>query len=122
MWQLNGSKIPITVKVDVYSYGILLLEVICCRNHLEEHADNEDNMILADWAYDCYQMKLHLLVENDHEAMNDVTNVEKCVMIALWCIQEDPTLRPAMKKVILMLEGIAEVSSPPVPSSFTYST
>ncbi|PRQ35224.1 putative protein kinase RLK-Pelle-SD-2b family [Rosa chinensis] len=114
---------PITVKVDVYSYGILLLEIICCRNHFEEHAENEDQMILADWASGCYnQMKLHLLVENDHEAMNNITNVEKCMMIALSCIQEDPTLRPTMKKVILKLEGIVEVSAPPDPSSFANST
>ncbi|CAL8159911.1 unnamed protein product [Prunus armeniaca] len=103
-------SLPITVKVDVYSYGILLLEIIFCRKHFEAVADNEDEMILADWAYDCYmQKKLHQLFENDEE----INDMEKYVMIAIWCIQEDPSLRPTMKKVTLMLEGTVEVSAPP---------
>ncbi|KAH0998020.1 hypothetical protein GBA52_021884 [Prunus armeniaca] len=106
-------SLPITVKVDVYSYGILLLEIIFCRKHFEAVADNEDEMILADWAYDCYmQKKLHQLFENDEE-INDINEMEKYVMIAIWCIQEDPSLRPTMKKVTLMLEGTVEVSAPP---------
>lgn len=103
-------SVPITVKVDVYSYGILLLEIIFCRKHFEAVADNEDEMILADWAYDCYmQKKLHQLFENEEE----INDMEKYVMIAIWCIQEDPSLRPTMKKVTLMLEGTVEVSAPP---------
>ena len=73
-------------------------------------------MILADWAYDCYkERKLKLLVENDEEAINDEQRVEKHVMIAIWCIMEDPSLRPTMKKVVQMMEGTAEVSFPPSP-------
>ncbi|XP_016652087.1 PREDICTED: G-type lectin S-receptor-like serine/threonine-protein kinase RLK1 [Prunus mume] len=106
-------SLPITVKVDVYSYGILLLEIIFCRKHFEAVADNEDEMILADWAYDCYMQKKLRLFENDEEEINDINEMEKYVMIAIWCIQEDPSLRPTMKKVTLMLEGTVEVSAPP---------
>ncbi|PRQ35222.1 putative protein kinase RLK-Pelle-SD-2b family [Rosa chinensis] len=116
------KNIPITVKVDVYSYGILLLEIISCRRHFKEHVEDEDQMILADWAYDCYrQNKLYLLLGSDHEVINDIKNVEQFVMIALWCIQEDRSLRPSMKKVTLMLEGIIKVSAPPDPSSLATS-
>ena len=113
---------PVTVKVDVYSFGILLLELICCRKSFEAEAKDEDQMILADWAYDCYKdKKLDLLVENDEEAIDDMKRVEKYVMIAIWCIQEDPSLRPTMKKVVQMMEGSVEVSVPPGPSSFISS-
>ncbi|TQD89849.1 hypothetical protein C1H46_024615 [Malus baccata] len=113
------KNMPITMKVDVYSYGILLLEIICCRKNFEEHADDVDQLILAYWAYDCYMQKeLHLLLEKDDEAMEDVKMMENYVMIAMWCIQEDPSLRPTMKKVTQMLEGTVEVSVPPDPSSF----
>ena len=79
-------------------------------------------MILADWAYDCYaDRKLNLLVENDEEAIDDMKRVKKYVMIAIWCIQEDPSLRPTMKKVVQMMEGAVEVSVPPGPSSFISS-
>ncbi|XP_062016668.1 G-type lectin S-receptor-like serine/threonine-protein kinase LECRK2 [Rosa rugosa] len=111
------KALPITVKVDVYSYGILLLEIICCRKNFEAEATDENEMILANWAYDCYnQRKLHLLLDSDDEAMDDIRKMEKCVMTALWCIQQDPSLRPTMKDVTQMLEGTVEISIPPNPS------
>ncbi|KAJ9139726.1 hypothetical protein P3X46_030433 [Hevea brasiliensis] len=48
----------------------------------------------------------------------DVNKVEKFVMVAIWCIQGDPSLRPPMKKVMHMLEGAVHVSIPPDPPSF----
>uniref|UniRef100_A0A2N9J8R2 Receptor-like serine/threonine-protein kinase n=1 Tax=Fagus sylvatica TaxID=28930 RepID=A0A2N9J8R2_FAGSY len=114
-------SMPVTVKVDVYSFGILLLELICCRKNFDAK-EQEDLMVLADWAYDCFKdMKLELLVANDEEAIHDMKRVEKYVMIAIWCIQEDPSLRPTMKKVVQMMEGAVEVSVPPGPSSFISS-
>ncbi|RDX90092.1 G-type lectin S-receptor-like serine/threonine-protein kinase RLK1, partial [Mucuna pruriens] len=107
---------PITTKVDTYSFGVLLLEIICCRRNVEKELANEENGILTDWAYDCYKTRrLDILLENDVEAINDIKSFEKLVMIAIWCIHEDPSLRPTMKKVLLMLEGIVEVSIPPSP-------
>ncbi|KAK2641344.1 hypothetical protein Ddye_023107 [Dipteronia dyeriana] len=115
-------NLPISVKVDVYSFGIVLLELICCRKNVEQNVEDENQMILADWAYDCYRDEtLHLLVENDEEALHDMKRVKKYVMIAIWCIQEDPSLRPSMKKVTQMIEEVVEVSTPPDPSSFTSS-
>ncbi|KAH7560478.1 hypothetical protein JRO89_XS10G0028900 [Xanthoceras sorbifolium] len=87
--------------------------------NFEPNVEDENQMVLADWAYDCYKDKtLHLLVENDEEALHDMERVKKCVIIAIWCIQEDPSLRPTMKKVTQMLEEVVEVSTPPDPSSF----
>ncbi|AES66383.2 malectin/receptor-like kinase family protein [Medicago truncatula] len=107
---------PITSKVDTYSFGVLLLEIICCRKNVEREFFTEEKGILTDWAYDCYKTKrLDGLLENDNEAGNDMMCLEKFVMIAIWCIQEDPSLRPTMKNVLLMLEGIVEVAVPPSP-------
>ncbi|KAK9941245.1 hypothetical protein M0R45_017861 [Rubus argutus] len=112
------KSLPVTVKADVYSYGVLLLEIIFCRKNFEADAEDEDQMILADWAYNCYkQQKLHLILQNDDDAIDDIKMVEKYVMIAFWCIQEDPSMRPTMKIVTQMLEGILEVSVPQNPSS-----
>ncbi|KAM2522215.1 hypothetical protein PS1_029186 [Malus domestica] len=113
------KSLPVTVKADVYSFGILLLEIICCRKHYEENMQDEEQMILADWAYDCYeQKKLHLLIKNDDdEAKEDIKNMELFLMISFWCIQEEPSQRPTMRNVTLMLEGNLEVSVPPNPSS-----
>ncbi|CAI8595488.1 unnamed protein product [Vicia faba] len=107
---------PITAKVDTYSFGVLLLEIICCRKNVEKEFVNEEQGILTDWAYDCYKTKrLDNLLENDNEVGNDMMSLEKLVMIVIWCIQEDPSLRPTMKEVLLMLEGIVEVVVPRSP-------
>ncbi|KAI3914347.1 hypothetical protein MKW98_014954 [Papaver atlanticum] len=111
---------PVSSKVDVYSYGVMLLEIICCRKGVvPELVEEEIKAILTDWAYDCYsQGKLEDLVENDEEVMNDMRRFERLVMIAIWCIQDEPSLRPSMKKVTQMLEGVLEVSAPPCPYQF----
>ncbi|KAF8403889.1 hypothetical protein HHK36_011995 [Tetracentron sinense] len=68
--------------------------------------DGKARAILTDWAYDCYlERRLDALVDDGMNTMNDVMRLEKLVMIAIWCIQEEPSLRPTMKKVIQMLEG-----------------
>ncbi|KAF3432064.1 hypothetical protein FNV43_RR26803 [Rhamnella rubrinervis] len=111
---------PVSVKVDVYSFGVVLLEIVCCRRNVDTEVDGVEKRILTDWVYDCYlDGKLDALVEYDMEAMSEIKMVEKFVMVALWCLQEDPHIRPTMKKVMLVLEGIVQVSVPPTPFSFT---
>ncbi|XP_039164817.1 G-type lectin S-receptor-like serine/threonine-protein kinase LECRK3 [Eucalyptus grandis] len=115
-------NMPISGKVDVYSFGILLVELICCRKNFEPEGETEAQIVLVDWVYDCYRDgSVLVLVEGDEEASGDMRRVRRFVMTALWCIQEDPALRPNMKKITQMLEGAVEVSVPPDPSSFISS-
>ncbi|KAF8412449.1 hypothetical protein HHK36_000413 [Tetracentron sinense] len=44
------------------------------------------------------QGRLDDLVENDEAAMSDIERLQRRVMVAIWCIQEEPSLRPTMKK------------------------
>ncbi|KAF3787822.1 G-type lectin S-receptor-like serine/threonine-protein kinase [Nymphaea thermarum] len=107
----------ITAKVDVYSFGVILLEIICCRKNVELKKKDEESAILVYWANDCFiEHRLERLVENDEAALDDMTRVKKMVMVALWCTQDDPSLRPTMKKVEQMLEDAVEVEVPPYPS------
>uniref|UniRef100_A0A2P2MHV7 non-specific serine/threonine protein kinase n=1 Tax=Rhizophora mucronata TaxID=61149 RepID=A0A2P2MHV7_RHIMU len=113
------KNVPVTTKVDVYSFGVLLLEIICCRKSVQMEADQEERAILTDWAYDCYvEGRIDLLLDNDEVATSDMGRLQSWVMIAFWCIQEDPSKRPTMKKALEMLEGFVEVPSPTCPSSF----
>ncbi|XP_027067799.2 G-type lectin S-receptor-like serine/threonine-protein kinase RLK1 [Coffea arabica] len=112
----------ITAKVDVYSFGVLLLEIISCRRCVEniENFGEGENPILIDWAWDCFQEgRMDMFVENDLEALEDKTMLERFLMVAIWCIQENSSLRPKMRKVSQMLEGIVEVMVPPCPSPFS---
>ncbi|KAH9777067.1 G-type lectin S-receptor-like serine/threonine-protein kinase LECRK4 [Citrus sinensis] len=110
------KNVPVSAKVDVYSFGVVLLKIICCKRSVEMELGEERSAILTDWAYDCYvEGKLDVLVDNDKAAMADKSRACKWLMIALWCIQEDPLKRPAMKMIVQMLEGYLEVPSPPMP-------
>ncbi|CAF2129372.1 unnamed protein product [Brassica rapa] len=71
---------PITSKVDVYSYGVVLLEIVCCKKAV----DLDESVILIDWAYDCFRdRRLEDLTENDLEAIEDVGTVERYVKIGI---------------------------------------
>jgi hypothetical protein len=55
----------------------------------------EDKAILTDWASDCSREgTLDCLVGYDREAMEDMEKLERFVKVAIWCIQEGPSLRP----------------------------
>ncbi|XP_057449779.1 G-type lectin S-receptor-like serine/threonine-protein kinase LECRK3 [Lotus japonicus] len=111
------KNVPVTVKVDVHSFGVMLLEIICCRRSvIPMESGEEEKAILMDWAYDCYtEGRVDALVENDKEALADIGRLQKWVMIAIWCIQENPEMRPTMGMVKQLLEGFVEVPNPPSP-------
>ncbi|CAL5018204.1 unnamed protein product [Urochloa decumbens] len=112
------KSVAITAKVDVYSFGVILLELICCRRNVELEATEEDQKILTDWANDSYRCgRVDFLVEGDDEAICNLKVVERFVAVALWCLQEDPTMRPTMLKVTQMLDGVVAIPTPADPSS-----
>lgn len=105
---------PVTVKADVYSFGIVLLEIVCCRKSLNLSLD-ESEAIIEEWAYACFEAgELQKLV-GDEEV--DKRQLERIIKTSMWCIQDEPTLRPSMKKVQLMLEGTVDVPKPPSPTT-----
>ncbi|MED6218449.1 hypothetical protein PIB30_026672 [Stylosanthes scabra] len=114
-------NVPVTVKVDVYSFGVMLLEIICCRRSvlmLESGGGEEEKAVLTDWAYDCYlESRINDLVDGDTGALADKGRLQRWVKIAIWCIQEHNEMRPTMGMVLQMLEGFVEVSDPPSPFS-----
>ena len=94
----------------------MLLEIICCKSSVVFADNEEEEDALMDWAYECYmEGKLEEMVEDDEEARKDKKRVERMVKVAFWCIQEDPGLRPTMRKVTQMLDGLVEVPEPPRP-------
>ncbi|KAK2650310.1 hypothetical protein Ddye_017799 [Dipteronia dyeriana] len=116
------KTVPVTAKVDVYSFGVMLLEIICCRRSVEMECEEENRAILTDWACECYvERRLDVLVDDDKAAMADKARLHKWLMIAIWCIQEDPSKRPTMKLVMQMLEGFSEVPQPPSFPSSSFS-
>ncbi|XP_050386002.1 G-type lectin S-receptor-like serine/threonine-protein kinase LECRK3 [Argentina anserina] len=110
-WQNNAL---ISVKADIYSFGIVLLEIVCCRRNIEVNISTPDEIILSSWVSKCFAAgELAKLVEEDENV--DLKTLERMVKVGLWCVQDDPALRPFMRNVILMLEGTMDIPVPPCP-------
>ncbi|KAL6997836.1 hypothetical protein U1Q18_007961 [Sarracenia purpurea var. burkii] len=108
-------RLPITTKADVYSYGVMLFEIICVRRCLDWSL-GEEEAVLEEWVYDCFERgELRKLVGEEEV---EKTKLERMVKVGLWCVLEEPSLRPSMKKVLLMLEGTVDIPVPPRPYSF----
>ena len=113
-WEKNSF---ISLEADIYSYGVVVLEIACCRKSIEVNVSTEDEILLSNWVYNYFAAgELDKLLDKTVEDENvDFRTLERMVKVGLWCVQEDPALRPSMKNVILMLEGTVDVPLPPSP-------
>ncbi|XP_059440607.1 G-type lectin S-receptor-like serine/threonine-protein kinase LECRK1 [Corylus avellana] len=108
------QHLPVTDKVDVYSFGIVLLEIISCRKSMDSNLPEEEAN-LKEWANHCFNSgELGKLVNNEEV---DKRELEKMVKIGLWCTSDELPLRPSMKKVLHMLEGIVNIPVSASPTS-----
>ncbi|CAL8103618.1 unnamed protein product [Prunus armeniaca] len=89
-------------KSDVYSYGMLVLEMVGARN-LDSGVSHTSEMFP-------HYVYRELELDNDENVFGAITEEEKeiarkMVLISLWCIQTNPSDRPSMSKVVEMFEG-----------------
>ncbi|PKA65362.1 putative LRR receptor-like serine/threonine-protein kinase [Apostasia shenzhenica] len=92
----------LTVKADVYSFGILALEIVCGRSITKR--TNDGHVHLLDWAHILWQKgELQMLV--DKRLGSDFNKVEALLMakVALFCSNPSPVGRPAMSAVVRLL-------------------
>ncbi|KAK2395326.1 LEAF RUST 10 DISEASE-RESISTANCE LOCUS RECEPTOR-LIKE PROTEIN KINASE 2.2 [Trifolium repens] len=106
---------PVTYKCDVYSFGILLFEIVGRRRHFDS-SYSESQQWFPKWTWEMYEnnelvvmLALCGIEEKDNE------RAERMLKVALWCVQYSPNDRPQMSTVVKMLEGEIEISSPPFP-------
>ncbi|KAF7150026.1 hypothetical protein RHSIM_Rhsim02G0073800 [Rhododendron simsii] len=126
------SNSPITDKSDVYSYGMVLLEIVRGRKNwsLQIHNGNTENdqssslsglehsTFFPLFALEMHKQRQYLeLVDPRLEGrVTSEEEVEKLVRVALCCVHQDPALRPSMANVVGMLEGGYSVGVPQVES------
>ncbi|TYH20874.1 hypothetical protein ES288_A05G463500v1 [Gossypium darwinii] len=108
----------ISYKADVYSFGMLLMEMVGRRKNLNVFYDHSSQIYFPSWIYDRFEQR-------DNIELGDVTEVDdkiarKMIMVAFWCIQMNPTNRPSMSKVLEMLKNeLDHLALPSRPSLFS---
>ncbi|KAK8648209.1 hypothetical protein V6N13_128970 [Hibiscus sabdariffa] len=104
----------ISYKADVYSFGMLLMEMVGRRKNVNAFADHSSQIYFPSWIYD-------RLDQGEDMELGDVSEdekvmVRKMIITVFWCIQLQPTDRPSMSKVLRMLESDLELlEMPPKP-------
>ncbi|KAG6655697.1 hypothetical protein CIPAW_05G233700 [Carya illinoinensis] len=96
----------ISYKVDVYSFGMLLMELVGKRKNLNAFVEYSSQIYFPTWVYDQFNDGKDIEIECAAEEDKEI--VRKMIIVALWCIQTNPSNRPSMKKVVEMLEGEVE--------------
>ncbi|XP_073280892.1 probable LRR receptor-like serine/threonine-protein kinase At1g07650 isoform X2 [Primulina huaijiensis] len=95
----------LTYKADVYSFGIVTLELVAGMNNTR-FRPSDGYFCLLDWALVLQKRgKLMELVDPRLLPDLDVEETEKLIRIALLCTSPSPALRPTMSEVVSMLQG-----------------
>ncbi|XP_059071662.1 G-type lectin S-receptor-like serine/threonine-protein kinase At2g19130, partial [Cryptomeria japonica] len=109
--------LPISTKVDVYSFGMTLLEIISGGRNIDLNMQDSSLIYFPAWAVTQIQQgKTINVVEKDVVEAADMEEVRRACVIVLLCIQEDDEVRPSMRQVVQMLEGKMEPQPPQIPS------
>ncbi|XP_028752741.1 cold-responsive protein kinase 1-like [Neltuma alba] len=95
-------------KADIYSYGVVVLEIISGErsNELKVQGEFEGEFLLRK-AWKLYERDTHIELVDDTLNPNDYNaeEVKKIIEIGLLCTQASAELRPSMSEVIVLLQG-----------------
>ncbi|KAK3446198.1 hypothetical protein EUGRSUZ_A01943, partial [Eucalyptus grandis] len=100
----------ITEKVDVYSFGIVMLEVLCGRKNVDRYLPSDEVHMLTLFKCKAEQEQLLEMVDKSSGDMQlHGQEAVKMMKIAAWCLQDDSSMRPPMSRVVRCLEGSADI-------------
>ncbi|XP_045822497.1 receptor-like serine/threonine-protein kinase SD1-6 [Trifolium pratense] len=98
-----AMEVLYSVKSDVFSFGVLLLEIICGQRnngfYLGEHGQS---LLIYSWNL-WHEGKSLELLDPTLEKTYIANEVVRCIHIGLLCVQEDAIDRPTMSSVVVML-------------------
>ncbi|GAV81475.1 Pkinase domain-containing protein/B_lectin domain-containing protein/PAN_2 domain-containing protein [Cephalotus follicularis] len=107
---------PISEKSDVYSYGLVLLEIIGGRKNYDP-GESSEKVYFPSYAFKMSEEgTLKEILDPKLDIDENDERVVTAIRVALWCIQDEMRWRPRMTQVVQMLEGLAVVPQPPTSS------
>uniref|UniRef100_A0ACD5UGL2 Uncharacterized protein n=2 Tax=Avena sativa TaxID=4498 RepID=A0ACD5UGL2_AVESA len=112
--------LPTTEKCDVYSFGMVLFEILGRRRNYDAGLMDESREWFPKWVWDKYEQgDMECIVSGVGEA--DREKAETMCKVALWCVQFQPSARPTMSSVVRMLEGEMAIVPPVNPFHYVSS-
>ncbi|KAB8082430.1 hypothetical protein EE612_004306 [Oryza sativa] len=99
---ISRSFGTISCKADVYSFGMLLLDIAGGRRNREQNTSNSAHLYYPALVYDC-------LTQQEVSEISEDVGIHwverKLCIVGFWCIQMKPAERPSMSEVVEMLES-----------------
>ncbi|KAM3197954.1 hypothetical protein ACQJBY_073199 [Aegilops geniculata] len=107
----------VSTKSDVYSYGMMLLEMVGGRRNVKSIVAKSSEKYFPDWIYD------HFAQDDGLQACEVTGETEeiarKMTLIGLWCVQILPAYRPTITKVLEMFERSSDDMDMPPKQNFS---
>ncbi|XP_029126253.1 G-type lectin S-receptor-like serine/threonine-protein kinase SD1-1 isoform X2 [Cajanus cajan] len=105
-----------SVKSDVFSFGVLMLEIISGKkNRGFSHSNNSINLIDHAWRFWKENRPLDL-IDSCMENSSVLSEALRCIHIGLLCVQQHPEDRPSMSTVVVMLSSESALPQPKEPA------
>ncbi|KXG27741.2 hypothetical protein SORBI_3005G037100 [Sorghum bicolor] len=117
----------ITEKADIYSFGIVMIEIICGRQNLDESQPEQSIHLISLLQEKAQSGQLFDLVDSSSDDMkSNVEDIMQTMKLAMWCLQVDSSRRPLMSTVAKVLEGAVSMEATPdcifVPNFASFNT
>lgn len=119
VWNRNFGGV--SHKSDVYSYGMMILEMVGGRQDMNRELSHSSDIYFPHWVYKQIELDNNNVAwERSSMTLEEKEIAKKMVIVGLWCIQTIPSDRPPMNRVIEMLEGsLEQLQIPPKPFIFS---
>ena len=107
----------VTTKVDLYSFGVILMELITGRKALDE-SQPEDSLHLVTWFRrmhlnkDTFLKAIDPTIDFDEETLASISTVAE---LAGYCTAREPYQRPDMGHAVNVLSSLVELRKPAEP-------
>eukprot|EP00250_Pteridium_aquilinum_P033212 c5325_g1_i1 orf=149-2830(+) len=109
-WLTEGA---ISEKCDVFSFGMLLLEILGGRKNLNPSLTETEKVYFPAWVYHqvAREGRVADVMTNiaGVETQEEITQARLLMNTAFLCILENPSMRPSMATVVHMLDGLVPV-------------
>ncbi|KAJ1690662.1 hypothetical protein LUZ63_014817 [Rhynchospora breviuscula] len=106
----------VSYKSDVYSFGMLLLEMVGGRKCVEPKIEMKSEDYFPEMVYDRLLVDGQVLNLGVHLTLSESKIAKKILIVAFWCIQWNPVVRPSMTAVLHMLiNDFEDLEMPPKP-------
>ncbi|GKV26632.1 hypothetical protein SLEP1_g35897 [Rubroshorea leprosula] len=99
---------------DIYSFGVVILEIACGRRSIEPRYDEGQASLVA-WVWQAYgNQRLLDVIDKKLSEDFDLKEIECLLIVGLWCVHPIYNMRPSIEQAIQVLNF--EVSLPNLPS------